>query len=331
MGDDRIFAVYEGFSDGPSLPLLGRGLFDQQKASWPALAKAYAGLQGARRREVFQDGIPLVIQFNPGRIGSVEANIEKAALAGRPCFLCLDHLPPEQKAILYDDAFIILCNPFPIFAPHFTLAHCRHQPQSLDENIVPFLVLAREFSPDFSLFYNGPRCGASAPDHLHFQGYPTGALPVESVAIQQEGHLVVEIHSVMVRSLCLPGRHLLLLEGENLGALEKILGETLAVMRRLSGGQEEAMVNVVVSFSGRQWRIFIFPRRKHRPSAFFREGERRRAITPGAVEMGGVVITTNARDFTVLDQGQLLEIFAEVSVDADYLGSVVHELRTHLG
>jgi len=241
MQNDRLFATFRGLPGNPPLPLLVHGLFDQQMASWPALNRAYAALQSARRREILQDGVPFIIQFNPGRIVSVEANVEKAALANRPCFLCPDHLPPEQQAILYRDAFMILCNPHPIFTTHLTVAHCLHEPQSLEGSIVPFLELAREFSPDFSLFYNGPRCGASAPDHLHFQGYPTGALPVESVAVKQEGHLVMESGGVAVWSLNLPGRALLLLAGEDQGPLAKILGETLAVMRVLSGGQEEAM------------------------------------------------------------------------------------------
>jgi len=331
MLDDRIFAVYEGFPGESPLPLLGRDLFDQQMASWPALSRAYADLRRARRREMIYDGFPFVIQFNPRRVGSVEAKTDPAAVADRPCFLCLDRLPSEQKVVLYRDAFFILCNPFPIFRPHFTIAHCRHQPQSLEGNIVPFLELAREFSPAVTLFYNGPRCGASAPDHLHFQGCPTGAIPVESEWGKQAGRLIVEGDHVALRSLYVPGRSLLLLEGENRETLAMILKETLTVMRDHEGGDEEAMMNVLASFADGKWRINIFPRRKHRPSAFFREGESRRAITPGTVEMGGLVITTNKRDFTGLDQGQLLDIFTEVSVDAHYLEGMIDELHTRLG
>jgi hypothetical protein len=295
-------------------------------ASWPALNRAYKNLQSARRREIVGNNFSFSVQFNPGRIASAEARIDQASLEKRPCFLCRHHLPQDQMAVLYRRSFVILCNPFPIFEPHFTIAHLDHRPQILEGSVSLFLQLARDFSPDFTVFYNGPRCGASAPDHLHFQGGPAGSIPIEKEALMGQWALIKTIKDVSVFAFRQPERQAILLEGEKRHALASVTSTILDILNRLAGGEEEAMVNIIASFRAGRWRVFIFPRSKHRPDAFFRKGDDRLAITPGAVEMGGLVITIHERDFRSLDHKQLVDIFTEVSAEGKIMKGVVDAL-----
>ncbi len=175
----RISAVYPGDGDPRPLAGMAAGLLDGQKRAWPGLAEGYASLEAVRTHEINGGSWRVKVQFNPRRIASSGARVDPEFVRRRPCFLCPEHLPPEQRAILYRDAYLILCNPAPIVPGHLTIAHLPPLPQSLSENRETFLRLAADFGPGMTVFYNGPRSGASAPDHLHFQAAPVGFLPVE--------------------------------------------------------------------------------------------------------------------------------------------------------
>jgi hypothetical protein len=254
------------------------------------------------------------------------ASTDAVSIAKRPCFLCSDQHPSAQAAILYHSAFEILCNPYPIFTPHLTIVHCRHWPQVMGENARDFLALARDLSPRFSVFYNGPRCGASAPDHLHFQASPAGAIPVEHEdAIAGEALETPMAHVSFFVSSRL-GRRYLLLEGELPEAMASAITTVMTILKAIAGGKEEAMVNIIAAFADGRWRVRIFPRGKHRPDVFFRQGDDALAVTPGAVEMGGLIITTRERDFMQLDRAQLVEIFEDVSADEKTVRSLIDVL-----
>jgi hypothetical protein len=327
MSDKSSWATYDGLADERPLPELCRDFFASQMTAWPALRLAHENLKSARLREISGNDFTFFLQFNPGRTASAEARIDMDFLASRPCFLCPEQRPVEQRAILYRRSVAILCNPFPIFTPHFTIAHLHHLPQAIDDNMDRFLELARDMSPGFSVFYNGPACGASAPDHLHFQGSPSGAVPVERENITNGGTFVKRLgDDVSFFIFNRPGRHFLYLEGADRQTLAYAAGLITEVLRELTDEDTEPMVNIIASFAGARWRLYFFPRCKHRPSAFFLAGDDRRAITPGAVEMGGLVITTRERDFNMLDRNALLEIFSEVSVDRAFMKRVVDTL-----
>jgi len=120
-------------------------------------------------REIRGDGWGVKIQFNPRRIVSSGAQLDPESLRRRPCFLCLENLPPEQQAVLYREDYLVLCNPLPVFPGHLTIAHRCHLPQSLSGKVPTLIRLAADFGSRMTVFYNGPRAGASAPDHFHFQ------------------------------------------------------------------------------------------------------------------------------------------------------------------
>jgi ATP adenylyltransferase/5',5'''-P-1,P-4-tetraphosphate phosphorylase II len=153
-------------------------LFKRQMQTWPLLAKGIEGLAQAKTRRVQIDWFDLFIRHIPHRIGSTTAPVDSESLAKRPCFLCAENLPPEEEGLRLDSDFTIYCNPFPIVDRHLTIAHRKHGPQRIANRFGNMLDLA-EALPGYFVCYNGPECGASAPDHMHFQAGSRGLFPIE--------------------------------------------------------------------------------------------------------------------------------------------------------
>jgi ATP adenylyltransferase/5',5'''-P-1,P-4-tetraphosphate phosphorylase II len=154
-------------------------LLEIQKKQWPMLAAGYNSLDTVKSKSFQFDGFKINAQFNAGRMTSTSAKVDPKSISERKCFLCSENLPEEQKGILYNDKYIILCNPFPIFPAHFTLTHKEHTPQRIVDTFSDMLDLSKDLSKHYSVIYNGPRCGASAPDHLHFQAGNKFFMPID--------------------------------------------------------------------------------------------------------------------------------------------------------
>jgi Domain of unknown function (DUF4922) len=310
------FAVFAGVRETVPLADLAVALLERQKKTWPGLAGGYEALGEARLREIRGDGWGVQIQFNPRRIVSSGARVDPETIRRRPCFLCLDHLPPEQQAILYRDDYLVLCNPMPIFPGHLTIAHRRHLPQSLPENMITFLRLAVDFGPRMTLFYNGPRAGASAPDHLHFQAAPASLMPVEKEILDPRKRTGVRRRGgvEICRTVGL-ARGILLIEGKEEGNVAAAVGDVIGMLGRSTSSDGEPLLNILCTRTGEVWRLILFPRLKLRPAAYFLEGEERLLVSPGAVDMGGMIITPMEKDFLALDRERVLEIFREVAFD----------------
>jgi Domain of unknown function (DUF4922) len=311
----RSSAVFDGRS-GTSLADLAVDLLEQQKKTWTLLAEGYASLEAIRVREVRGGGWGVQVQFNPRRIVSSGARLDPESIRCRPCFLCPGNLPPEQEAIRYRDDYLILCNPAPIFPAHWTLASIRHLPQSLSDHLGAFLRLAADFGPRMTVFYNGPRAGASAPDHLHFQAAPAGLMPVEKEVLDPRRRAGGRRRDgvVIYRTAGL-ARGILVIEGKEEGMLAAAVGEVIGTLGRLTTSDGEPLLNILCTRTGGGWRLILFPRRKHRPDAYFREGEERLLISPGAVDMGGMIITSREKDFQALTPDLIAGIFREVAFD----------------
>ncbi len=173
---NHIFAEYTG-KDNLPLPGLCGKLFDAQKRNWPTLADACRDLASVRTREIVCDSYNIQLQYNPNRAASSGAAVDQESIKKRPCFLCADNLPAGQQGILYRKNYMILCNPAPIFDRHFTIVTLKHQPQEIASSLNSLLQMTADLSSGYTVFYNGPACGASAPDHLHFQMIPIHSLP----------------------------------------------------------------------------------------------------------------------------------------------------------
>ncbi len=302
----------------PTLADECRALLTQQRAAWPQAGEGYASLESARVKRLQCDGYDVFLQFNPKRIVSTGAKVDPGSIRERRCFLCLEHLPDPQMGILYEERFLILCNPAPIFRQHFTITGITHTPQSLDGQIGVMLRLARDLAPGCAVFYNGPRCGASAPDHMHFQASPINAIPVEiDAADGRRRRLRMSVENVPVSTMERYGREAFVLESGEADTLEHALTRLIAAMRSAGGSTEEPMMNVIAGWHEERWQVIVFPRRKHRPAVYFKEGDEKILISPAAVDIGGLIVTPVQKDFERVDAATVASIFREVSVTAN--------------
>ncbi len=312
----KILATFEGGKETKSLHELCIELLSEQKKVWRDLNQSYEFLKDIKVREITCDGFSVRIQHNPRRITSTLADVKEKNINQRPCFLCLHNLPENQKGILYKKEFLILCNPMPVFSGHLTVAYLSHQPQAIAEHIDLFLHLTSDFGNNWSILYNGPRCGASAPDHLHFQAIPSEKLPVEKeIADERRKIKIVHADGVEVSRMDDLGRELIILEGNDPIKIADTFKKIVTQLKKTydTDSDNELMMNIIGFHDGGKWRLIVFPRAKHRPDVFFREGDTRIAVSPAVIEMGGVIVTPMERDFERLDASTVEGIFSEVS------------------
>jgi hypothetical protein len=316
---------------GPGVAELSRALLAQQRETWELLRNGYRSLDTVRTREfAFEDAV-ILIQYNPGRITSSSAKVDEKSIKERKCFLCVQHLPPDQRGLAYGDGYVILCNPFPITPEHFTIPRLAHVPQGIEGTFDVLLDLARDMSPLYNVFYNGPKCGASAPDHMHFQAGTRGFIPIDAefprlseifgkVIATQVGFRAVAVNG--------PLRRFLALEGSRRDLIGEGFSRYLHVLREKTGEADEPMVNLLGSYQDGAWRILVFPRTRHRPSFFFAEGEKRLLISPAAVDVGGVSVTPLEEDFKKITRDHIVQMFDEVTLGKDAFRQSVEEWAT---
>ena len=320
----RLTGSFQPGSAGTTLGSLAFRLLEQQRRTWKTLAAGYASLKDVQLRELLCTGFSAWLQWNPGRIVSTGAKVDAKSIEARPCFLCVENLPKEQQGVLYGEDFLVLCNPAPIFRQHYTITNLAHVPQAIEPFVHTFLNLARDMSPDFTVFYNGPRCGASAPDHMHFQASPAGAIPAEKDAADPKRRGPLDKNaSVSKFALQRYGRHVLVFESKDQSELESSFLGLLKTWKHTLETFDEPMMNVLCSYADRSWRLIVFPRRKHRPEVFFKKGDDRVLISPAAVDIGGLIVTPREKDFRTVDANLVESIFREVSVDEVMLEGII--------
>ena len=320
---DRIFAEFPG-GGSTTLSVLCRTFFESQKKSWPALASACRELEAVRQKTVSCGNYSVTLQYNPTRSISSGAAVDPTSISRRPCFLCEANRPPEQSGILYRNHYWILCNPAPIFPHHFTIASLAHKPQEITSSLDNLLQIASDASPDYTVFYNGPACGASAPDHLHFQLIPFDALPFLN---ELEEKPSVKKASSLSRPEMGLDRSIVFLRSKDPGLLKAHFQRLLKAFQKLSPTSDEPLLNVFCVQRSGTWIITVFLRRKHRPDAYFAEGENRIFISPGAIDMAGVVITPQLKDYECLDGDALRKIYREVSLDEETMDNLWRYFR----
>lgn len=319
----RTFASYPDKSK-KSLPALCRNLYESQKKSWQKFAAACDDLASVQTRKLAGEKYGIILQYNAARAVNSGAAVDAESIKRRPCFLCEHNMPGEQKGILYRHQYLILCNPMPIFKNHFTVVGINHEPQEIASSLKSLLQLAADAAPRYAVFYNGPACGASAPDHLHFQMVPSHALPFlkESKRLP----LMKKISSVDFRMGKGLDRSVLVLESENAGALSGEFLDLLMAAQKVLKTNHEPMVNVICDYKKNRWRLVVLLRRKHRPDSYFAQKERRIFVSPGTVDMAGVVITPLLDNYHRLDYNTVQSIYREVSLPENIMDSIVKEL-----
>lgn len=301
-------------------------LLEEQLKSWELARNSYRALGQVKTRELDFDIFKIKIQFNPARIVSSAAKVDAESLKERNCFLCPAHLPNEQKGLPFGDDYQVLVNPFPIFPEHLTIPTLSHEPQNILPRFGDMLDLAKALDK-FVIFYNGPRCGASAPDHAHFQAGNKGFLPIEKEWKTTERDLVWMKEETSVYALKNYLRNVLVIESRNkkdiVMLFEKIYG-----MLDLEEG--EPMMNLLVWCEGGWWVTCIFPRVKHRPQCYFAEGNKNLLLSPASVDMGGVFITPLAKDFDKVTKEDARTIFQEISISDTEMDKLVERLNKEI-
>ena len=294
-------------------------LFKSQLNSWELLKKNYDALNNIQTKSFWFDGFKVRVQFNPERIKSTSAEIDEVSISNRECFLCAENLPEEQKGILLKENFILLCNPYPIFPQHFTIASLDHKPQRIPGSFLAFLKLSRLLSPQYTLVYNGPACGASAPDHLHFQAGTKNYLPIGNDIQQLKNDFgrIVQQGEFITTSFIDDGfRRMILIESKEQKMIEKSFDKIFEEYGQLSKTEPEPMINILCNFDNEfGWSVIIFLRSKHRPESFYKKDPERLLISPAAIDLGGVVVTPREEDFIRTDKDLLQKIFSEISLD----------------
>ncbi len=301
-------------------------LFDDQLRVWKLARENYHLLSGVRQRRVSFPGYEIVIQFNPGRIVSSSAMVDTKSIEARPCFLCEENRPPQQRGVSYGDQFIILINPFPIFSCHLTIASVSHIPQRIAGSFADMLSLSRHL-PEYVIFYNGPECGASAPDHLHFQAGNRGFLPIEkdiaNHLLLQKSEASGEAELWLWRNY---GRGMVTLKGTEREELTGIFDRLVQQLASLQPERPEPMLNILAYHDKGEWTIHVIPRKVHRPACYFAEGDDKILFSPASVDMGGVFITPRSEDFEVMTPEIVSTILDEVCYNDDELNDLVKDL-----
>lgn len=299
--------------------------FNRQMEKW---ADARHRFRDLKHVETHQLSDQLKVQWNPARIVSTGAKIDKKTLGDRPCFLCDKNRPKEQISKQIDERFLLLVNPFPILPIHFTIPARKHQPQSIYKNygeMHRFLSLHSELM----VFYNGPKCGASAPDHLHFQAGTSGILPLQANWQRLSRNLTDSISLnddekiALIHDFVVPAFVIISKSEDSDEALFQRLYKSMPVR----GDETEPMMNIIAWRKGDEYISVVIPREKHRPEAYFAEGDAQMMVSPGALDMSGLIITPREEDFRKLTEESATAILQECGVSTDKMNSIVTKLK----
>ena len=300
--------------------------FNRQLEKWDDARHRFRDLKHVETKKLSEE---VRLQFNPARIVSTGAKIDKKTLGERPCFLCDKNRPKEQMSQQIDERFHLLVNPFPILPVHFTIPARKHQPQAIYKNygeMHRFLSLHSELI----VFYNGPKCGASAPDHLHFQAGTSGILPLQA-NWQRLSRNLTDIISLndeekiaVVRDFIVPAFVIISKSEES----DETLFHRLYKSMPMRGDETEPMMNIIAWRKGDEYISVVIPREKHRPEAYFAEGDAQVMVSPGALDMSGLIITPREEDFHKLTEESATTILQECGISTEKMNGIVTKLKT---
>ena len=299
--------------------------FNRQLEMWEDARHRFRDLKHVEVRQLSDQ---LKVQFNPARIVSTGAKIDKHTLGERPCFLCERNRPKEQMTKQIDDHFQLLVNPFPILPVHFTIPATKHQPQSIYRHYGEMHRLLSLHS-ELMVFYNGPKCGASAPDHLHFQAGTSGVLPLQT-NWQRLSRSLTDVISLnddekisVLRDFLVPA-FVIISKSED---SDEELFHRLYRSMPMRGDESEPMMNIIAWRKGDEFISVVIPREKHRPDAYFAEGEAQMMVSPGALDMAGLIITPREEDFSKINLDKATALLRECGISAEKMEAIISNLK----
>lgn len=296
-------------------------LVNHQRFNWDLAGINYHSLRNVQTKTFHFGHFRLECQHNPERIKSTGAQTESVLQEPGKCFLCETNRPVEQAGIIFDNDYTILCNPYPIFPSHLTIASNNHIPQRIAGNLNNYLRLIRSMD-EFVVFYNGPGCGASAPHHLHFQAGIRDILPIEEelpVLIKEYSEEILSDNNIEIRSCEKFLRHFVHFSSADQRSMIFHLERAIGLAAK-QGQEDEPLLNLLGWFQQGKWEIILFLRSKLRPDEYYSEEESRLMVSPASVEMGGLVVLPREDDFNRISEAQLESVFRQVSIqDDDFL------------
>lgn len=268
-------------------------LFSEQLTNWYDLIAATEQVENAQVKKFnWGDDIQVNVQLNTARKISSLAKTDPKSIQARKCFLCENNRPIIQTGIDILEKYVILTNPFPILRRHLTIPMHSHVPQRIRKKIGDMLAIA-ELLPNYVVFYNGPKCGASAPDHFHFQA----GLKMP-ILMTGENEL----------------RSCLVIESSSIQEIEERFEDVYQYLHKRQPDEDEPMLNAIAFTEGNKYVLHIFPRKSHRPKQFFEEGKRQLLISPGALDMAGLIIAVRDEDFDKIRKEDIEDIYSQVSM-----------------
>lgn len=289
-------------------------LFEAQLQDWDLAKVNYSNLKKVKTRKLNFLNFEILVQYNPERMRSSAAKVDVKSIEARPCFLCSKNRPDQQSGLAFEEDMTILVNPFPIFMRHLTVPSENHTDQRILGNFGKMLNLAASI-PDYLVFYNGPQCGASAPDHLHFQAGNRGFLPIETdfpggkftkLLSVSSGVEIWHWHDYL--------RGMITLKGTDIKNLILVFNKFYEKFSISQSANAEPMLNIITYSGADGFIVHIIPRRIHRPSQFFSEGNDQILLSPASVDLGGVIITPREEDFYKITPLDVKDIFTQVCI-----------------
>lgn len=321
--DKRTDLIFSGSSITPSTEL--DDWLQRQLNAWPEVKQRFKELDTKveKRKLDMAGAMTLTAQYNPARIRSTAAKVDKDSISKRRCFLCIENQPKEQIHANYNSRYQLCINPYPILHRHCTIPLIGHKPQQMKghfDDLRQFI----HWLPNQAVFYNGPQCGASAPDHFHFQCGDKDEMPLlrdlqeYKKTAEKLADGIILIKDYVCPVLCCEG-------------IEDL--EMMVNMLPMVEGEAEPRFNILAWYDDSAGvykdTYLLIPRRKLRPDCYFAEGEQNFCISPGAVDMAGLIITPREEDYRRLTGEQAAAILREVTLGEEELNEICEKVKAH--
>jgi hypothetical protein len=293
-------------------------LIDNQLNNWEFAASKYAELGYIQTKRFDFDDFTFVAQFNPARIISSSAKVDKETIQKRPCFLCSENRPKEQESVNFLNEYEILINPYPIFPQHLTIVHNHHVQQLIQPYFADMLELAKSL-PGFTIFYNGPKSGASAPDHFHFQAGTNGYMPVDAeiMKIKLRYGLYLSSDDCDIWKINDGIRKFILLESSEKESIIERFHLIFEQLKTKTNSQDEPGLNIHCSFKENKWHVLIFARSRHRPWHYDALGKDNFLFSPASVDMGGLLVIPRQKDFKKINKLLAIDMMKQIGIDEE--------------
>lgn len=306
-------------------------LFTQQKNHWQFLYDNIHNLALRETKTLVIGHFEICMQYNPARIQNTTAKVDQTSVQQRRCKLCADHLFPEQKGVAYGDEFVILCNPYPILDQHLSIVDRTHVPQTIAGRLPSLLELAQDLSREFVLFYNGPQCGASTPEHFHVQACTATGVPVLKHCVRIIRNPALHVYKQGIWSekgleiFILRDYHacLVVYQGTNPHVLRTWVEDTIQQFAALTGKAEEPLINLLVWFDDPMWNIYLFPRARHRPACYF---DGTLTVSPASLDMAGCMVIPVKGHFQTICEEHIRQVFTEVSLEPHVFARLIRTI-----